>query len=155
GDYQADRASFERVLSGFAARSRRRYQRHKFTLAGGGDLHVTAAELPAQRPQRLLVLVTGTHGIEGYTGSAVVRLLMSELLLHLDAETTGVFVVHALNPYGFAHFLRVNHNNVDLNRNCAHSDDALLHHDDSAYKALSHVLAPKRAGGLGPLAHAR
>lgn len=154
-DYNADRTSFERALGAFATRSGRRYQRHKHTLAGSSELHVTAAELPAQRPQRLLVLTTGIHGIEGYTGSAVVRLLLSELLLRLDAETTGLFVVHALNPYGFAHYLRVNGNNVDLNRNCARSDDELLHHDDRAYKALSDVLAPKRPARVGSLAHAR
>ena len=154
-DYHADRTSFERALSSFAARSGRRYQLHKHTLDASANLHVTAAELPAHQPQRLLVLVTGTHGVEGYTGSAVVRLLMSQLLLHLDSESTGLLVVHALNPYGFAHFIRVNQNNVDLNRNCAGSDDELLQRDDTAYKALAEVLAPKRPARLGALAQAR
>lgn len=148
-DYHADRAAFERALSGFVERSGRSLELHRFSVDASADLSVTAAVLHARSPQRLLVLVTGIHGVEGYAGAAVVRLLLSELLAGTDPESTGLFVVHALNPYGFAHKLRVNRNNVDLNRNCAALDADLMCNDDSAYAALSDVLAPKRPARVG------
>jgi hypothetical protein len=80
---------------------------------------------------------------------------MSELLLGTAPESTGLLVVHALNPYGFAHGLRVNRNNVDLNRNCAQLDADLMCNDDSAYAELADVLSPKRPARLGQLARAQ
>jgi Protein of unknown function (DUF2817) len=154
-DYHADRAAFERVLAAFTARSGRSMELHRYSVDASADLSVTAALLHARRPQRLLVLVTGIHGVEGYAGAAVVRLLLSELLLGTDAETTGLLVVHALNPYGFAHKLRVNRNNVDLNRNCAQLDADLMCNDDSAYAELASVLSPKRPARVGRAAHAQ
>lgn len=152
GDYHDDRAAFERALAEFIGRSGRSSQLHRHALDPSGDLCVTAAQLTAsEQPQRLLVLVTGIHGIEGYAGSAVLRLLLSDLLLATDGRSTGLLLVHALNPYGFAHFLRVNRHNVDLNRNCAHADEELRGRDDSAYRALAPLLAPKRPvrSGMG------
>jgi hypothetical protein len=148
-DYHADRAAFERVLAAFVARTARSVELHRYSVDASADLSVTAALLHASRPKRLLVLVTGIHGVEGYTGAAVVRLLLSQLLLGTDAETTGLLIVHALNPYGFAHKLRVNRNNVDLNRNCAQLDADLMCNDDTAYAELASVLSPKRPARVG------
>lgn len=155
GDYHADRAAFERELDSFVTRSGRSLELHRLVVDASADLCVLAAELPARRPERLLVLVTGIHGVEGYTGAAVLRLLMSELLTSTSAENTGLLVVHALNPYGFANYLRVNRNNVDLNRNCSQLDADLLCNDDSAYEALSEVLSPKTQARLGQVARAQ
>jgi hypothetical protein len=154
-DYHADRSAFERALNSFAARSGRSFELHRYHVDVGADLCVTAAELPARRPERLLVLVTGIHGVEGYAGAAVVRLLLSDLLLQTEADSTGLLVVHALNPYGFANALRVNRNNVDLNRNCAQLDADLLCNDDSAYAELADVLSPKRRARTGLAARAQ
>ena len=60
----------------------------------------------------------GVHGVEGYAGSAV----QLKLLEKFASSTRGddhptVVLVHAVNPYGMAHFRRFNENNVDLNRN--------------------------------------
>jgi len=65
--------------------------------------------------QGLVVISSGTHGVEGYAGSAV----QVSLLKHLkgSAVSPTVVFVHAVNPYGMAHFRRWNENNVDLNRN--------------------------------------
>jgi hypothetical protein len=151
-NYHADRAAFERALGRFVEQSGRSLALHRYTVDASADLSVTAAELPARSPERLLVLVTGIHGIEGYAGAAVVRLLLSELLLGTAPESTGLLVVHALNPYGFAHKLRVNRNNVDLNRNCAQFDADLMCNDDSAYGELAPVLSPKRPARAGAAA---
>jgi hypothetical protein len=154
-DYHSDRAAFERALASFVERSGRSLELHRHVVDASDDLCVLAAELPARRPERLLVLVTGIHGVEGYAGAAVVRLLLSDLLHGTSAETTGLLLVHALNPYGFAHHLRVNRNNIDLNRNCVELDADLLGNDDSAYAELGDVLSPKGPARVGQLARAQ
>lgn len=64
-----------------------------------------------------LVLISGTHGIEGFAGSACqLRVLGAHLSAAPDLPAT-VYVIHALNPYGLAHYRRVNEDNVDVNRN--------------------------------------
>ena len=148
-DYHGDRAAFEHAVERHAERSGRSLQLQHFRLEGEDDLCVTAAELPARSPERLLIVVTGIHGVEGYAGSALARLALSELLLRSDPAHTGLLLVHALNPFGFAHGLRVNRNNVDLNRNCALPGQALFATDCSAYQTLAPLLAPKRPVRLG------
>lgn len=67
--------------------------------------------------KRLLVLVSGTHGAEGYCGSAA-QLLFLQAKLHVGLPpSTGVLFVHALNSYGFAWDRRVTAEGCDLNRN--------------------------------------
>jgi len=154
-DYHGDRAAFEHAVERHAERSGRSLQLQRHPLVGEDDLCVTAAELPARDPQRLLLVITGIHGVEGFAGSALSRLLLSELLLRTDPEHTGIVLVHALNPYGFAHGLRVNRQNVDLNRNCALPGQALFATDSSAYQALSRVLSPKRPVRMGALPRAK
>ncbi|MBB6576061.1 hypothetical protein HNP33_000109 [Comamonas odontotermitis] len=69
--------------------------------------------------ERLLIVSSACHGIEGYCGSGVqVYALHDEEWLQ-KARDAGVAVlyVHALNPHGFSYGRRVTHENVDLNRN--------------------------------------
>jgi predicted deacylase len=69
-------------------------------------------------PEHLLVLMCGTHGVEGFTGSAIQCHWMPALAeqMRQDAKL-GVLLVHALNPWGFAWLRRYDHEGVDLNRN--------------------------------------
>jgi hypothetical protein len=65
-----------------------------------------------------LVVSSGTHGVEGYFGSAVQLAALSGPSGALRREApVNVVLVHAVNPYGFAHARRVNEDEVDLNRN--------------------------------------
>jgi hypothetical protein len=68
---------------------------------------------------RLLVVTSGCHGVEGFCGSGVqVSALQDEQWrAHAAARGVAVLYVHALNPYGFSHMRRVTRENVDLNRN--------------------------------------
>lgn len=84
------------------------------------DLTVDHVYLPATSPNAdLLVMISGVHGLEGYAGSAIQSMFMSEFLPRLDRAKYGVLIVHALNPYGFKHHLRNTENHVNLNRNCS------------------------------------
>jgi hypothetical protein len=67
--------------------------------------------------KKLLVLTSGIHGIEGYTGSALQRHFLSSDLFEKRDPHLGILIIHGINPYGFKHFRRVTENNVDLNRN--------------------------------------
>ena len=80
------------------------------------ELFVDVAEVGPADADDVIVIVSGTHGVEGYCGSALQR----EHLTTLDAaQITGptLLFVHALNPFGFSWVRRVNEDNIDLNRN--------------------------------------
>jgi hypothetical protein len=67
--------------------------------------------------QDLIVVLSGTHGVEGYFGSLALRRIFSELgTMSLNGFPNMMFV-HALNCFGMAWYRRANFNNVDLNRN--------------------------------------
>lgn len=91
---------------------------HPETGREGEPLFVDVAEVgpPLTDGGSAVVVVSGTHGVEGYLGSALQR----HHLETIDADRTmgpTVLFVHALNPYGFSWVRRVNEDNVDLNRN--------------------------------------
>lgn len=68
--------------------------------------------LDKRDPDRLLLQLSGVHGIEGYCGSAIQRSVLSGL----PKGGPSLLFVHAVNPYGMANYRRANGNNVDLNR---------------------------------------
>lgn len=83
----------------------------------GGTLAIDVACFGALDAPKAFLILSGTHGGEGYTGSAAqIALLRSGGLANL-ARDTRVVLLHAINPYGFAHWTRTTENNVDLNRN--------------------------------------
>jgi hypothetical protein len=91
---------------------------HSQPLAADPDLTIDWALAQADgAPERLLVLLTGLHGIEGFVGAVMLRLFIDEFLPKLDPSSTGLLVIHALNPWGMQHGRKVNAQNVDLNRN--------------------------------------
>lgn len=147
-DYHADREAFALAVARFAAATGRSVQHHTFTVDAAADLTVSIAEFPAARPERVFVAVSGIHGVEGYAGSAIQRALLDSALTRLDRTETGLLLVHALNPHGFHHFIRVNRNNVDLNRNCAAQGRALFASNNREFAALRNLLGPTRPVSL-------
>ena len=65
----------------------------------------------------VLVVVCGTHGIEGHAGSAVMTEWLRQEGPGALPTGAGIALVHAVNPWGMAHWQRGTENNVDLNRN--------------------------------------
>ncbi len=107
----------------------------------GEDLAIDLARLgPADAKNALLVL-SGTHGIEGYCGSGIQRAWLHEGTLRKRAQNTAVFLIHAVNPYGFSWQRRVNEDNVDLNRNFVDFDQPLP--ENVGYSELFAALCPK------------
>ena len=62
-----------------------------------------------------MIVVSGTHGVEGYLGSALQSAHLESAIERPDDVL--LVMVHALNPHGFSWVRRVNEDNVDLNRN--------------------------------------
>jgi predicted deacylase len=66
-----------------------------------------------------LLLISGTHGVEGYFGSGVQHGLLREGLAERAPRGAKIVMLHALNPFGFSWDRRVNEDNADINRNFA------------------------------------
>jgi hypothetical protein len=83
----------------------------------GGELATDVAWFGPKDAPAVLVMISGTHGVEGFCGSgAQVDWLRRGGAQALPAGV-AVLMIHAVNPYGFAWLRRVTHENVDLNRN--------------------------------------
>ena len=85
----------------------------------GEELFTDILWLGSDGASRVLVLISGTHGAEGFAGSAV----QSDFLEQAAAShwqppaNTAVLLVHALNPWGMAWGRRCDQDGIDLNRN--------------------------------------
>jgi hypothetical protein len=103
-------------------------------------LTTDVAWLGRQDAPRVLVMASGTHGVEGYCGSgAQVDWLRRGEAARLPAETAAL-LIHAINPYGFAWSRRVTHENVDLNRNWIDFNAGLP--ESPGYDEVADLLAP-------------
>lgn len=83
----------------------------------GEDLFVDVATWGPADAKAGLLVISGTHGVEAYAGSACqIGWLTSDRNANWP-QGVRVVLIHALNPYGFAWNRRVTEDNVDLNRN--------------------------------------
>jgi predicted deacylase len=139
-DYESSRARFRSEAANLAA-GYPNAERHEIEV-GAERLTVDTLFLPATRlPRALVILTSGNHGPEGFVGSALQTLFIREVLPKLDHERTGVFLVHALNPWGFKHGRRGTENNVNLNRNFD-VDRSLFDTPNPEYDRLVPLLEP-------------
>ncbi len=99
--------------------------------AVGGPAHAESA----------LVVISGTHGPEGYTGSACQLGFLESSDLRNLFSTHRVVLVHAHNPFGFAWMRRTTEGNVDLNRNYVDFSSALCGNPE--YDRLHHAFVPE------------
>lgn len=136
--YDECRARFGRA----AAIAGARLSRYPIEATGpeGQRLTIDAVRLGPDTADRVLVVLSGVHGVEGFIGSA----LQSDLLTRLDPATlppgVGVLAIHAVNPWGMAWWRRQNESNVDLNRNWAR--DRIDPPANPGYAELHHLLCP-------------
>jgi len=115
-DYSAARGKFRDA----AQRAGATLEAHRLPSHDGPNgepLFIDAAWLGPEDADVVVLSLSGTHGAEGFNGSAA---QVHWLTLHGGQSLpkgVAMLFVHAVNPFGFAHMLRVNENNVDLNRN--------------------------------------
>ena len=111
----------------------------------GRDGEVLAMDVVRDGPvnaDKLLIISSACHGVEGYCGSGVQVSALHDAEWREKARTAGVAVlyIHALNPWGFSHLRRVTNENVDLNRNFQDFSKPLP--DNAAYRELQPLLLP-------------
>jgi predicted deacylase len=138
-DYREAREKFLKACSASAIK----VESHQNPQMGphGEKLYTDVALLGRREASKVLILCSGTHGVEGFCGSGIQTGLICEGLLSRLNVDQRVVVIHAINPYGFAHLRRTNEDNVDLNRNFViHS---VSHPDNRNYDVLAGAIAPK------------
>jgi hypothetical protein len=112
----------------------------------GGELTIDVALSPASEGLPVVVVSGGVHGVEGPFGSAVQLAAMDEWAEAGPPAGVRVVLVHAVNPFGYAHDRRFDEGNVDPNRNF------LLPGDEYAgcppvYAAIDPALNPESPPG--------
>lgn len=119
---------------------------HAHPLQGrdGEDLAMDVARDGPADADRLLIVSSACHGVEGYCGSGVQVFALRDQEWRDKARAAGVAVlyIHALNPYGFSHIRRVTHENVDLNRNFQDFSRPLPVNE--AYREVHPLLLPEQ-----------
>jgi len=108
---------FEARAKFIAAATEARAYPCRATGPAGEDLFTDAAWFGNPEAKNLLILVSGTHGAEGYCGSAAQLALLKVGLHKALPSSTAVLMIHALNCYGFAWDRRITAEGIDLNRN--------------------------------------
>ena len=107
------------------------------------NLTIDFCYIPAQKEtEKLIIITSGTHGVEGYVGSAVQQMFMNEILTDEMLVDVGVLLVHSVNPFGFKYSRRVTENNVDFNRNCD-VKKSLFSSENEGYGKLIGMLNPE------------
>ncbi len=106
----------------------------------GKPLFLDTAVIGPRDAKKALLLISATHGVEGYFGSGVQTGLMREGLAGRVPKDTKIVLLHALNPYGFSWDRRVNEDNADINRN---SVDFAGPPANAPYDALASAISPR------------
>ena len=85
----------------------------------GETLATDVALWGAPDAEKLMIVSSAIHGVEGYCGSGCQIAFLQDDSLFARADDLGVAIafVHAVNPHGFSVGRRVNEDNVDVNRN--------------------------------------
>ncbi|MFD0669056.1 M14 family metallopeptidase [Ramlibacter sp. MAHUQ-53] len=115
---------------------------HPFRGPRGEDLAMDVVRDGPLDAKALLIVTSGCHGIEGFSGSAVQVAALRDANWRGFVHVRGVAVlyVHALNPWGFAHLRATTHENVFLDRNFIDFSAKLPAND--AYRHLHPLLLP-------------
>ena len=134
----------ERFLAAARARGAR-IESHALPALRGLDGEALAADVAVLGPadaRAVLLLQSGTHGVEGYCGSGLQHALLregGELDAALDAGLR-VVMLHAVNPWGFSWRRRVTQEGADLNRNVRRFP--VPDGPDADYEAVHPLLLP-------------
>jgi|TARA_R110002072_G_scaffold4706_9_gene32903 hypothetical protein len=90
--------------------------------------------------QKVLVLLSATHGVEGFPGAAAQLDWLTNLRQQPRQDDLAVMLIHAINPHGFAWLRRVSEEGVDMNRNYIDFDRPLP--ENPGYDELHSALVP-------------
>lgn len=93
------------------------HENHNARGPRGERLFLDAALFGDHRASTFLLITSGTHGAEGFVGSAAQLAWIADGGPAALPPDTAALMIHAVNPFGFAHGLRCTEDNIDVNRN--------------------------------------
>jgi len=139
--YDIARSKFRReVTAAGGVLTRHRHPNAKGAL--GEELTIDVGHVGNTSGSRQLIMISATHGLEGFAGSALQIAWLRHLNLAVLNADVGVLLIHGLNPFGFSHGSRTTVNGVDLNRNFVnHAAPPVL---NPHYAMLHKYLAPQQ-----------
>lgn len=125
---------------------------HFYPSSQGRDYSTTVASLGSAQAPRHFVVTAGVHGVELPPGSRIQCewLDLARDYLEENPDTICFHFVHALNPFGSAHDLRTNEDNVDPNRNFREDHKKTSRRMD-AYEKLARAFSPRSLSALSRL----
>jgi hypothetical protein len=135
--YAAARAQWQTYLSRASLPAGTRHFPVNGSSPQGVTLATDSAWLGPETAARVLVVIGGTHGIEGFAGTAVLCDLLIRLTDRLP-DDLAILCIHALNPWGYAWNRRCDADGIDLNRNFIDFSQALP--DNPGYRELRAAL---------------
>ena len=106
----------------------------------GRKLFIDVAYFGAVDNTDMLVVSSGTHGVEGFAGSGIQTGLLRQGFASKIPQDVSLIMIHSINPYGMAHLRRVTEDNIDLNRNFR--NHATSTPPNLSYDALANAIAP-------------
>ncbi|WP_318011303.1 DUF2817 domain-containing protein [Mesorhizobium sp. ES1-4] len=117
--YASDFAALRRGFREAAERAGAELFEYPHPLNGpnGEALATDVALLGRRDAPKQIVLISGTHGVEGPFGSTCQTAWLAQKNLRRLPDDTAILAIHLINPWGTAWSRRVNEDNVDLNRN--------------------------------------
>ena len=144
-NYQSARSHFNDAIRNVISQAADNYHTFTHPLVGPANDKLSCDVLflgNTNTPQRVLVLISATHGVEGFAGSAIQTDCFPILNnIVLQDKDLGVVFIHALNPWGFAWLRRNDHEGIDLNRNFVDFTTPLPENQEYAaiYQAISQL----------------
>jgi hypothetical protein len=115
------------------------YGRDDLKGSDGERLACDVAVIGPADADRAVLAVTGTHGIEGFAGSAVLHRWLASRPQDAPPDDVKIVLVHAINLWAFSHKTRTSENNVDPNRNFIR-DNVGYERSNPGYDALAPFL---------------
>lgn len=113
---------------------------HPLRGIAGEKLYLDLAWFGDVAAQKVLILISGTHGVEGFCGSGI-QVGSIKTGWHNQADrNVAVMMIHGLNPYGMSHLRRVNEDGVDINRNFIDFQQPLP--KNAVYDDLANLIVP-------------
>ena len=113
---------------------------HPLRGIAGEKLYLDLAWYGDRAAAKVLVLISGTHGIEGFCGSGIQAATIATGLHRRANQDVAILMIHGLNPWGMSHYRRVNEAGVDVNRNFMDFGQPLP--DNVLYRDLAQVIVP-------------
>jgi hypothetical protein len=111
----------------------------------GESLRLTGCRVGSPEARHVVLVTAGTHGVEGYAGSAIQTGILERLPACPLRSDTALVMVHVVNPWGMAWDRREDDDNIDLFRNFIYCEPPFA--DNPIYDQLDAAINPLEWAG--------